>query len=42
MSLTTLWLAMIGMGLITLLLRSSFLLLPQRVELPPLLRRALR
>ncbi len=42
MSLTTIWLAMLGMGLTTLLLRSSFLLLPQWVELPPLLRRALR
>jgi branched-subunit amino acid transport protein len=33
---------MLGMGLLTLLLRSSFLLLPERVSLPPLLRRALR
>lgn len=42
MSLLTIWLAMLGMGLITLLLRSSFLLLPERIDLPPLLRRALR
>jgi branched-subunit amino acid transport protein len=33
---------MVGMGLLTLLLRSSFLILPERVGLPPLLRRALR
>lgn len=42
MSSTAIWLAMLGMGLITLMLRSSFLLLPERMELPPLLRRALR
>jgi branched-subunit amino acid transport protein len=42
MSLATVWVAMLGMGLLTLLLRSSFLLLPERVRLPPLLRRALR
>jgi len=41
-SLATVWVAMLGMGLLTLLLRSSFLLLPERVSLPPLLRRALR
>ena len=42
MSLVTVWVAMLGMGLLTLLLRSSFLLLPERISLPPLLRRALR
>ncbi|MBS0337637.1 MAG: AzlD domain-containing protein [Proteobacteria bacterium] len=42
MSLATVWAAMLGMGLLTLLLRSSFLLLPEHVGLPPLLRRALR
>jgi len=36
------WLAMLGMGLITLLLRASFLLLPPSVDLPALMRRALR
>jgi branched-subunit amino acid transport protein len=35
------WLAVLGMGLVTLGLRASFLLLPRRVELPALLRRAL-
>lgn len=42
MSMTSIWLAMLGMGLLTLLLRSSFLLLPDGVHLPALLRRALR
>jgi branched-subunit amino acid transport protein len=42
MSQATIWAAMLGMGLITLSLRSSFLLLPESVRLPPLLRRALR
>lgn len=42
MSLMAIWIAMLSMGLITVLLRSSFLLLPERVQLPPLLRRALR
>lgn len=42
MNLWTVWVAMLGMGLLTLLLRSSFLLLPEHVYLPPLLRRALR
>ena len=37
----TVWLAMLGMGLVTLALRASFLLLPPRVHLPSLLRRAL-
>lgn len=42
MNATTVWIAMLGMGLLTLLLRSSFLLLPDGVQLPSLLRRALR
>lgn len=42
MSLASVWVAMLGMGILTLLLRSSFLLLPEHVQLPPLLRRALR
>ena len=37
----TLWLAIVGMGLITLALRASFILLPERLRLPALLRRAL-
>lgn len=42
MSSGAIWLAMLGMGLVTLALRSSFLVLPEKVQLPPLLRRALR
>lgn len=42
MNLWTVWGAMLGMGLLTLLLRSSFLLLPESISLPLLLRRALR
>ena len=42
MTLASLWLAIFGMGILTLSLRSSFLILPDRVQLPPLLRRALR
>lgn len=42
MSLASIWIAMLGMGAITLCLRSSFLVLPERIGLPPLLRRALR
>lgn len=42
MSLLSIWLAMLGMGLLTVALRSSFLLLPEGVQLPALLRRALR
>lgn len=42
MSLLSVWLAMLGIGVITLGLRSSFLVLPERIGLPPLLRRALR
>ena len=38
----SIWLAMLGMGVLTLSLRASFLTLPERVRLPPLLRRALR
>lgn len=36
------WLAMLGMAVVTLALRASFLALPERVALPRLLRRALR
>lgn len=42
MTLASIWFSMLGMGVLTLSLRSSFLLLPQRVQLPALLRRALR
>lgn len=42
MTTASIWVAMLGMGLLTLLLRSAFLLLPERVLLPALLRRALR
>ena len=42
MTLASLWLAIFAMGILTLSLRSSFLILPDRVQLPPLLRRALR
>jgi branched-subunit amino acid transport protein len=38
----TLWLALIGMAIVTYVLRASFLLLPPEVETPALLRRALR
>lgn len=38
----TLWLAILGMALLTMALRASFLLLPEGVPLPPLVRRALR
>ena len=38
----TLWLAILGMTVATFAQRASFLLLPPHVELPPLLRRALR
>lgn len=37
----TLWLTIAGMGAITLALRASFILLPQHLRLPALLRRAL-
>ena len=36
-----LWATILGMGLITLGLRASFILLPGRLRLPALLRRAL-
>jgi branched-subunit amino acid transport protein len=42
MSEGALWLAVLGMTLVTYALRSSFLLLPEKVQLPPLLRRSLR
>lgn len=42
MSQATIWGAMLAMGVLTLSLRSSFLVLPERVRLPTLLRRALR
>ena len=38
----TLWLAILGMALVTIMLRASLLLLPEGAMLPPLLRRALR
>jgi len=38
----TIWLVLAGMALVTYLLRASFLLLPESVATPPLLRRALR
>jgi branched-subunit amino acid transport protein len=38
----TIWLTLAGMALVTYLLRASFLLLPEKVATPPLLRRALR
>jgi branched-subunit amino acid transport protein len=37
----TLWLTVLGMALVTMALRASFLLLPPGVALPALLRRAL-
>jgi branched-subunit amino acid transport protein len=40
-STTTVWAVFAGMGLVTLALRASFLLLPENARLPPLLRRAL-
>ena len=38
----SLWLVLIGMALVTYLLRAGFLLLPPSVGTPPLARRALR
>jgi len=38
----TLWITILGMALVTYLLRAAFLLLPPGVETPALLRRALR
>jgi branched-subunit amino acid transport protein len=37
----TVWIAILGMGTLTLALRASFILLPAGVRLPELLRRAL-
>jgi branched-subunit amino acid transport protein len=37
----TLWAAIAGMAVITLALRASFILLPERLRLPALVRRAL-
>jgi branched-subunit amino acid transport protein len=37
----TLWLVIAGMGAVTFALRASFFLLPERMQLPALLRRAL-
>ena len=42
MTQSTIWLTLAGMALVTYLLRASFLLLPESVDTPPLLRRALR
>lgn len=36
------WMALIGMSVVTFALRASLLVLPAHVQLPPLLRRALR
>jgi branched-subunit amino acid transport protein len=38
----TLWMTILGMALVTYVLRAAFLLLPPEVETPALLRRALR
>jgi len=38
----TVWLAILGMAVVTLSLRMSLLVLPESVQLPPLARRALR
>jgi branched-subunit amino acid transport protein len=38
----TLWLIILGMSVATFGQRASFLMLPDHVQLPPLLRRALR
>ncbi len=42
MSASTLWLTMVLMGLITFALRVSFIALAGRLEMPPLVQRALR
>jgi branched-subunit amino acid transport protein len=42
MSTITLWLTMVGMGLVTYAIRLSLILLLGRIEVPSLLRRALR
>lgn len=41
MSGAVLWALFAAMGIVTLALRASFLLLPERTTLPPLVRRAL-
>ena len=41
-SLSPIWLTIAGMAVVTYALRASFLLLPARVQTPPLLKRALR
>lgn len=38
----SLWLTIVGMGLVTFALRASLLVLPERARLPELLRRSLR
>lgn len=38
----SIWLMLVGMAIVTYLLRASFLLLPPGVETPSLLKRALR
>lgn len=38
----TLWLAIVGMGLVTFALRASLLVLPEHVRLPEWFRRSLR
>jgi len=38
----SIWLIILGMAVLTFYQRASFLLLPERVQLPPLLVRALR
>ena len=38
----SLWLVIVGMAALTFGQRASFLLLPERIQLPALLRRALR
>ncbi|CAN5886677.1 AzlD domain-containing protein [soil metagenome] len=42
LSTSTIWLTILGMGVITFGLRYSFIALSGRLELPPTLRRALR
>ena len=41
MSSVTVWSLFVVMGVVTLILRASFLVLPERAKLPPMLRRAL-
>lgn len=42
MSRTSLWVILLGMGVITFLLRASFILLSNRIHLPEVLERALK